>query len=232
MKEQLTVEKQAVVGMYNSENKAGRTVIERIFGVSVFKPRPVGVWCLGTDGKMYPAGEWNNTFLSQGVLVVTEETAFIIAPHVNVALQWGAMDKAKSALVSDTESLDSKAATDAMIAAYKDTHHEDNDGKIWDVYGAPAAEFCRSFSHGNIGAGSWDLPTITQLKIMHEKLDEINECLLSMDGYRLTAGWYWSSISNENNPRSAWCVAILYGGVSNGNKFGTHYVRAVSAFQL
>lgn len=230
MKEQLTAEKQAVIALYNSEKKSGRELMERIFGVSAFKPRPIDVWCLGTDGAMVKPEEWDSSYESQGVLVVTEETAFIVAPHASVALQWGALGKAKSDLVTDKETFDSKAATDAMIAAYAGTHYEDNDGKIWDVYGAPAAEWCRAYSHGSIGAGGWDLPTIAQLKAMHAHRDEINECLMAIRGYRLAPGAYWSSIGNDT--RSAWYVGMNDGYTDWFNKDGRDNVRAVSAFQI
>lgn len=224
----LTAEKAVVQGVYDSSDINGQQAIERIFGAGAVKRYPPGIWCLATDGSLVKANEWNLKLEPQGVAVITEKPAFIVALHASAALQFGAMDQVKSDMVRDIESYDSKAATDAIIAAYKDTHYQDGDGKIWDVYGAPAAEFCREYSLGNIGAGDWDLPTKAVLDIISENRDDINDCIMAMGGYRLTGGAYISSIEKDDN--TAWCVGMGNGDTYYYYKLNTYYVRAVSAF--
>lgn len=189
-----------------------------------------GVWCLSTSGERVAAGDWKPEMHPQGVLLVTEKASFLIGLHANSALKFGAMELSKSPLVADKESFDSKSATDAIIAAYAGQYYQDPDDRIWDVYGAPAAELCRQYSLGNRGAGDWDLPTVAQLLAMYEHRDEINDCLMAMGGRKLTPGWYWSSI--EHSSDFAWYVGMYDGSVGNDGKYGYHHVRAVSAFQL
>ncbi len=232
MNEKLTVEKEPVVALYDSQEKKGKELLERVFGIGTFKPRPVGIYCLATDGAYCPAKDWKPCMTPQGVLVVTEESYFILGLHIGVSLQYGAMDQAKSPLSQDKESFDSKAATDAMIAAYKGTHYKDKDGEIWDVYGAPAAEFCREFSFGSIPAGEWDLPTLAVVKYIQANYKAINECILAMGlpKYRLIPSWLQSSI--ESSESCAWCVYLYGGFVLDYLKYYYHTVRAVSAFRF
>lgn len=57
--------------------------------------------------------------------------------------------------------------------------------------------------------------------------DEINELLEAHGGDKLK-GWNWCS--SEDSELSAWSVYFNDGSVDYNNKYGTHYVRAVSAF--
>lgn len=225
----LSVEASAVRELYSETGKTGRKLMEQIFGSEVFKERPVGIWCLSVDGNRFKAEEWTCEESPYAVLVVTEETAFVVGLHASVALQWGSPE-IKEGLITDKESLDSKAATDAIIRTHENSHYKDKDGRIWDVKGAPAAEWCRKYSAGD--DREWDLPTIAQLLIMHKNRDEINDCIEAMGGYKLTPGWYWSSIAKEDNPQNAWFVFMGHGGVGCNAKHWGGGVRAVSAFQL
>ena len=232
--QELKVKGSVVNKVYGTESPEGQKAIERLLGAdviaSIMKRYPVGVWCLGLDKSIKTASEWNKLDQSQGVLVVTENTAFVVAPHASVALQWGPADTSNKYTIKDESSFDSKAATDAIVAAYNDSRYSSTSGKIYDVYGAPAAEWCRQYAHGNILAGEWDLPTVAQLKVMSENRDEINECFMAMGGYRLTPGWYWSSI--EKDESVARCVYMSNGYVNLDYKKYYYYVRAVSAFPV
>ena len=143
----------------------------------------------------------------------------------------GCDGEAKKPLITDIESFDSKAATDAMIEAYAGTFYRDKDAdNPWDVEGAPAAELVRRYEYGSRGAGEWDLPTVAQLKVMYEHRKEINKCMLAIGGHRLRGAWHWSSIGKDES--FAWCVGMDNGYTHFNDKYYTSPVRAVSAFQL
>lgn len=230
--DKITIETSAAREIYNSVPQDGKIALERLLGRSVLTELPLGVWCLTTDGSRHTPEEWNKGLQAQGVLVVTETMAFIVAPHASVALQWGAMGKEQSQLITDKDSNDAKAATDAMLKAYKGTIYEDKDDNIWNVEGAPAAEWVRAYSYGSIGVGQWDLPTITQLKAMHTYRNEINDCLKAIGGYKLTPSFHWSSIGYADNSKGAWAVGTSNGDVGWIDKSDISNVRAVSAFPM
>jgi hypothetical protein len=217
MNNTLTIDKNLAQEAYASGGKDVKKALESLIGKSALIGTPLGIWCLNDKNELITAKEWNASHSPVGVVIVTEETSFVIGLHASVTLQWGAMDKAKCSLVCNKESYDAKTATDAMIAAYAGAHYEDGDGKIWNVDGSPAAEWCRKHSAGHIAAGSWDLPTVAQLLLMRKHRDEINDCIIAMDGYKLTSNYHWSSIATEN-PRSAYYVNMGYGGVSGNSK--------------
>ena len=228
--------KMQVMKMHNETNADGKALLEMVFGKEMFAGRPLGVWCMiGTrdDYKLVKSEELGRTpsyYQSQaiGVAVVTEDTAFIVAPHNTIVAQWSKREAGKNRCIRDTESVDSLEATDRILTGYIGTKYTDPDGDTqYDFIGAPAAEFCRSYSRK--GFNTWDLPTVKQLLIMAEHIKEINACFRAMGCPTLPMGWYWSSI--EKDEFCAWIVGMGSGGTSNSSKSGSGYVRAVSAFQ-
>ena len=220
--------------VYNTESPEGKKAIERLFGAEVVRPivkmPPLGVWCLTTDKELVKPEDWSKEMNPQGVLLVVDGAAFVVALHASAVLQWGAMEQTNCDLVYDRESYDSKKATDAMIAAYKDSYYKSPSGELWDVYGTPAAEFARQYSYGNIGAGEWDVPTVRQLSDIQGNRDEINRCITAMGGFRLPAGYHWSSVAKDKT--SALVVDVFDGDDDDLDKDFSYLVRAVSAFQF
>ncbi len=230
--ENIQINKTVAQEFYNGASKEVKKALETLIGKSALTGRPVGIWCLGVDNTATSIEKWDKNIAPLGVGVITEDAAFIVAPHASVALQWGAMDKAKSQLETDQESFDSETATDAMIMAYKGTNYADEDNVIWDVDGSPAAEWCRQYSNGDIGVGEWDLPAVAPLKLIYEHRDAINGCLRAIGGWKITNGYHWSSTAHPTDVSRALCVAMLDGYVNFLNKNGTLDVRAVSAFHF
>lgn len=228
--------KDKVLDLYKSESAEGKALLEKVFGKEVFAGRPLGVWCMiGTrnDYKLVKSEELGRTpsyYQSQaiGVAVVTEDAAFIVAPHNTIVAQWSKREAGRNRCIRDTESLDSLEATDRILTGYIGTKYTDPDGDTqYDFIGAPAAEFCRSYSRKDFN--TWDLPTVKQLQIMAEHIKEINACFRAMGCPTLPIGWYWSSI--EKDEVCAWFVYMYNGGTDDGIKNYLSYVRAVSAFQ-
>jgi len=81
----------------------------------------------------------------------------------------------------------------------------------------------------NAGAGVWYLPSLDELRRIHDNRDFINKWLNNAGGTLFTTAYYWSS--TEDNASSAWIFHFL-GGSANYvlNKANDHSVRAVRAF--
>ena len=228
--------------IYRDADTLTKGALKRIFGQDVFNQRRLlGVWCVNDAGvcsgnirhELIPFDGWDTEKHTRPecVAVITEDTAFLIGLHNTVVAQWGQKSNSTK-LITDIESLDSKAATDAIIEASRGLIYHDPDGDDeCDFVGSPAADFCRKYETAGIGPGKWDLPTVQQLKIMHKYRKEINRCLMAMGFPTLVMGWYWSSIAVEGNDRCAWGVGLGNGGTGSSNRSGRHCVRAVSAFQ-
>ena len=232
------ITEKAIREIYRENDPKTQDALRRIFGPDVFtNERPIGVWCVNSPdyGKheLIPFDKWDTEkhLNPECVAVVTEDAAFLIGLHNTVVAQWG-QSSDSSKLITDTESLDSKAATDAAIATNRGLIYIDPDGdEEYNFVGSPAADFCRKYGTANIRPGKWDLPTVKQLKIMHQYRKEINKCLLAMGAPTLVMGYYWSSIAVKDNEWCAWYVLLSFGITLNSGRNGHYYVRAVSAFQ-
>ena len=228
------VSKIEVMDLHSKASAEGKALLEKIFGKEEFKQRPVGVWCCeGTGRKLVAREEWNAALFPLGVVVVTEDMAFIIAPHNTVVAQWGVPKvELKRLLVSDPrckEDKDGSLHTLNIVQSHCGKRYIDPDGDAqYDFEGAPAAEFCLNYSHHTMRAGSWSLPTVKQLQAIAENIKEINACFMVMGCPTLPIGWYWSSI--EKDEFCAWHVNMDNGDTYGTIKDDTYYVRAVSAF--
>ena len=231
--------KDQVCDLYGRTGGQGREVLHALFGEEQFKKRPIGVWCLIEDCnklKLVERQDWDHNHSADvGVVIITNTAAFVIAPHNTIAAQWSPADSGREdvELITDKESLDAAQATDRIIEKYSDALHVDSDGDTqYNFIGSPAADFCRKYSHGSIGAGKWHLPTVAQLKIIADNIAEVNACFLTMGLPPMVMGFYWSSIACENDNRCAWGVAMGNGYADDLAKHLNYYVRAVSAFQF
>lgn len=74
----------------------------------------------------------------------------------------------------------------------------------------------------------WQLPTREHLQLIAARIDEINAIIRANGGYEIR-GWHWTA--DEYDEFCAWYVSMLDGDTSNNSKYGSYYVRAVSAFQ-
>ena len=228
--------KMEVMNLHSKANAEGKALLEKIFGKEEFNQRPIGVWCCeGTGRKLVAREEWNAALFPLGVVVVTEDMAFIIAPHNTVVAQWGVPKvELKKLLVTDprcTEDKDGSLHTLNIMQSHCGKRYIDPDGDAqYDFEGAPAAEFCLNYSHHTMRAGSWSLPTVKQLQAMAENIKEINACFMVMGCPTLPMGWYWSSI--EKDEFCAWRVVMYDGDSGSYDKNYPYYVRAVSAFQI
>lgn len=225
---------QEVKDMYSCANRSTQSMLRELFGNEQLGLKGKGVWCLDSEGNLIAENDWNKrSMTSHGVVVITDETAFIVAPHNTIVAQFSAQGKGKGleTLETDKESLDALSATQRIIKEYGGIKHTDKDGDSqFDFIGAPAAEFCELYSVDCEDNRQWCLPTVKQLQIMAKHLKEINACFLAMGCPPVIPGWYWSSIVKDE--WCAWCVNMNDGDAGSYYRYSFNYVRAVSAFQF
>jgi len=80
----------------------------------------------------------------------------------------------------------------------------------------------------NAGAGVWYLPSLDQLRRIHDNRDFINLWLNNSGGTLLTTAYYWSS--TESTANNARYFDFTNGSAYNDSKDNTYRVRAVRAF--
>ena len=73
---------------------------------------------------------------------------------------------------------------------------------------------------------TWGLPTITQLQVIAKYLDRINDVIREKNGFKII-DCLWSC--EEVDGFFTWLVYMSDGDTYRGNKYGSYYVRAVSA---
>ena len=233
--------KEQIVELYNREDECGQKLMLSIFGQEAFQGAMRGVWCVfrlvGTQRFCaIPRTYWRHSdyWIELGVAVVTEKSAFIIAPHNTIDAHWSPIDTGNDSveLITDKESLDAAQATDRIVEKYSGALHADSGGSQYNFLGAPAADFCRKYSHDNIGTGEWHLPTVAQLKIIADNIAEVNACFLTMGLPPMSIGWYWSSISWEDDFRFAWVVYVCNGDAYYSRKDHCSCLRAVHPFDI
>ena len=78
------------------------------------------------------------------------------------------------------------------------------------------------------GDEEWQLPTLKQLEIVAEHIDDVNAITKANGGYEIRS---WHRTADECGEFYAWLVCMPGRTTASGNKLGDYYVRAVSAFQ-
>ena len=189
----------------------GSTPTEGIYGVFIYD----------TNGNLTKPEEWNtaNNDLAVGVAVVSDNCSFIIEKTMSYSnMQWGEYGTTISGI---------PIITDNNIAK-TDYAGESNTTKIINQLGsgkAPAADYCRSRSctvngttlYGYLGAlGEW--------QTAYNNKSSINSALSKIGGTAIVTGYHWSSTQRSSN--NAWILDWSNGGVANGTKDSTNYVRA------
>ena len=91
----------------------------------------------------------------------------------------------------------------------------------------PAAYYCLNYDKGG---RDWYLPSSGELWMIYRHLEEIQNALSIVEGYRLDLDWYWTS--SENTYYNAWFLTLNGGGISWDDKiYGNNKVRPVSNFR-
>ena len=203
MKNNLLVEKNleneenCLVSSLIFNNPVDKNILLTRKGISI-----IGIWCLvdTSSGLLCVKREdlrktkLYNKDNGVGVLVVSEEIAFIIAPHNDISAPWSVQTKDENFSVRLKCENNSVYCTQRILKIYEGKFNIDRKNKY--IKGAPAAEFCHNYLKKEIK--HWQLPTISQFELISKYFDEINMSFLTMDLPTLKKDLYWTSIENSN----------------------------------
>ena len=160
----------------------------------------------------YKVGDYYDDGTKQGVVFYVDATGKHgkIVSLDQVTKQW-CNDKQykKKIVVGASSEIDGKANTDKVMSRSDSAAYY---AFVW----------CRA--KGN----DWYLPARDELMLLYSVRDAINRTLCERGGDAISAKWHWSS--TESSKSFAWYVSMYNGYTGSLDKYGTCYVRAVSAF--
>ncbi|MBO5801753.1 MAG: PEGA domain-containing protein [Alistipes sp.] len=160
----------------------------------------------------YKVGDYYDDGTKQGVVFYVDATGKHgkIVSLDQVTKQW-CNDKQykKKIVVGASSESDGKANTDKVMSRSDSAAYY---AFVW----------CRA--KGN----DWYLPARDELMLLYSVRDAINRTLCERGGDAISAKWHWSS--TESSKSFAWYVSMYNGYTGSLDKYGTCYVRAVSAF--
>lgn len=191
----------------------------------IYKERILGVFIQDIDGKLWKPEDWDNSTTADFVAVLTEECSFgIYLKNYSNTCQISndydlALDNYMTA-ISDAES--AKTDFDGII----------NTANIMKMEPSTdcAAGWCteRTSPSGKRGF----LPSLGQLNIVYNNLDEVNNALTIAGGgeFRMTnLDTYWSSTfkgTGSMDSRICWTFRFIDGSCGYTDINGAYYVRA------
>ena len=160
---------------------------------------------------IYKVGDYYDDGVKQGVVFTVEDGGRHgkIISLDETTLSWCAMHYEHFQDMGLSNDTNGKINTD-IIMARKDS----------DNY--PAFEWCRAKGE------EWYLPSIGELKLLYDVMDEVNKTLHDKSKILLDSGIYWSS--TELDKFRAWLVYMNDGYALANRKVSSLCVRAVSAF--
>ena len=178
---------------------------------------PMGIYILDTNGNLTTANNWDtaNNSKAVGVYVGTENSHFVIAPHLSNK-EWGDSGTTISGIATSGD-------YDKII---KDYSGESNTDHIIAQLGngnAPAAEYCRNYTFKNGKKGYlWAAGEAIDAR---ENNDAINAALSRIGGFNMGSRPYWTS--SQANASSAWKCSTSDYTFSREYKSLSLQVRAV-----
>ena len=165
--------------------------------------------------------------IAEGVVVVEGGKILVVAP-TETSLHWSSAavsggGKTTTDRLTALDDWTGKASTTAQI-----THAECSSASYAPGY---CAQYSRVNANGKgLTAGSWWLPSLSELMMIYANMRKINYVLSLIEGaMQLKETHYWSS--TEYSAVYAWFLELYYGILYRDTKAaGQHIVRAVSAF--
>ena len=165
--------------------------------------------------------------IAEGVVVVEGGKILVVAP-TETSLHWSSAavsggGKTTTDRLTALDDWTGKASTTAQI-----THAECSSASYAPGY---CAQYSRVNANGKgLTAGSWWLPSLSELMMIYANMRKINYVLSLIEGaMQLKETHYWSS--TEYSAVYAWFLELYYGSLYRDTKAaGQHIVRAGSAF--
>lgn len=184
-----------------------RTASDSSYVPNIVYTKQLGVFIMDYDGDLYNLNETGYIVPITGVALITDKCDIVIAPNYwysnndgawngNTISAWGGQDKTVTGIKTTTSESDAitdfagSANTDVIISQLKGT----TDDFSPNYTGAPAAEYCRTYSNGCKGAGQWYLPSVGEYNQIVLNKVAIEEALTAISGELFSSpGWEWTS---------------------------------------
>ncbi|MBO5971401.1 MAG: PEGA domain-containing protein, partial [Alistipes sp.] len=160
----------------------------------------------------YKVGDYYDDGTKQGVVFYVDATGQHgkIVSIDQVVKQWCTKKQYNKKLAEGASSYsDGKANTDKVMSRSYSAEY-------------PAFVWCRAKGK------DWYLPARDELMLLYSVRDTINRTLKERGGDTISTKWHWPS--TESSKSFAWYVSMYNGYTGSLDKYGTCYVRAVSAF--
>lgn len=186
----------------------------------VYEVIEYGAFIMDASGNIGNVNDWTSAKGVTGVVLITPESEFVIAPEEwcttdgsdydgawngNTKSAWGGYGKTVTGIKTATSKSDAitdfagSANTDAIISQLKGT----TDDYSSYYTGAPAAEYCRAYSNGCKGAGQWYLPAAGEMNQIGLNKAAIEEALTAISGELFSSpGHEWTSTQYSSG--SSW----------------------------
>ena len=209
---------------FNIPKKQSFTASQTVRNVSlVYKKKTLGVFILGTDGRLYSAKEWNQPNSSAvGVAVLTNECKFVIAPIASTEINDRLLWSKKGAYYN----VSGVTTTTSSSVAKTDYEGVSNSSAIVSKYGKDtdyAAGWCQNFSFKNGKEGY--LGPCGEWQEAYNNKAEINACMSLIGGTAIRTDYpHWTS--TQSSSREAWSLDWKNGSVGRNTKNYYFWVRA------
>lgn len=166
---------------------------------------------------------------TNGYGFVPRDGSYSSTPHIPSPIDYFSAYSSAGA----TSDLDGKANTEKILAvdnaastAWQTAASITNVDSTATVH--PAAQCCWRFNPGSTNQGDWYLPSIGELAFIMPNFNDLQTAISDVSGVQLYgSNDYWSSTEYGGN--LGWSVDTSSGGVYNGSKDGSYYVRAFLA---
>lgn len=184
---------------FDTPKKLSFTASQAVRNVPVvYKKISLGVFILGTDGRLYSKSEWNKPNSSAvGVVVLTNECKFVVSKDSRYTSNWS---EGSLHLVNGV------TTTTSSFSAAEDYKGVKNTEVIVLEYGtdyAYAAQQCSSFTFNNGKKGY--LGAAGEWKKVFNNLSEVNQCMSTIGGQEISNLInYWTSTQCRGD--TAWVV--------------------------
>lgn len=209
---------------FNIPKKQSFTASQTVRNVSlVYKKKTLGVFILGTDGRLYSAKEWNQPNSSAvGVAVLTNECKFVIAPIASTEINDRLLWSKKGAYYN----VSGVTTTTSSSVAKTDYEGVSNSSAIVSKYGKDtdyAAGWCQNFSFKNGKEGY--LGPCGEWQEAYNNKAEINACMSLIGGTAIRTDYpHWTS--TQSSSKEAWSLDWKNGSVGRNTKNYYFWVRA------
>lgn len=184
-----------------------------------------GAYILGIDGNYYTKDQWSQIDSNVVGIAVFDsrhpDGGFVIAPDEINSILWNN----KETLIGGISTTTDKNIAKTIFKGIEDTETLVSSITISKNF---AAKYCKNYIFKNVKNGY--LMSSGEIFIIADYMDEIDECLVKINGTKFNAGYvkvYWTS--TQYNSSDVWSINYekYIGHVAKTNNGKDYYARAI-----